>query len=1429
MNITEFKESNPAYKDVPDEVLAEKLHAKFYKDKIPLEAFKDKVMPKAGWLPTIGTAIMRGGSEAAAGLGIAAGGLVKEALRQPSVTPEGKFEVAPETEAFAEKVSDPEFQFAEETHERGQKYWQPKGRQSTAQKIVGGIAEPVLPLLAAGGSPSLYAGTKSIESAAERVRGGMSAEAAAALAPIEAGGTYAAFALPIKGVKQAVASQVAVATAEESLKLQALKLHQDDPAAKKEAAQILENFLPDIGLSALSGLGGATLLKIINSIPGAKAKWSEKFAKEPEAKPEAAPEKPIPTTPPVQPTEAKPAHAFGGMPAIDEPSLTKPMKEKVREAKQLEKERQTAEFEVWADDQGASDLSDMSLPQQEAKVAPVPSYEGIDREAKLMLPTQEGELVHMPVIMKRGNSYAGARVVGLSDVDRASIAVAKGGESFQPKSHTVAQLGEALERAGIPLERAKAHGEQLMAEIKRQHAENVQANGGKWNNPKGNALPIYPHGRPVGMTAERAIADQSVQEIQKIVDKTPDVHAEAEEPPMRASAATEEKYARMIETQKKRIASVENDPDRVHRARTIDDAKKQLKALGIKLSAERRAFTGKLTDKEFASTLRRLSAELRRAGGVSTDLAKKLNFDTKRLPFFFKKDGMQADALQAFMRERGWIPEHDAAHADEHEPGGATDLAIEKLAEEIENVGSVRHPVDIERVAEREKIKEHLDNLDKLKNPVARGVAAAGLIVASEAAKADDGSDTPTSNMLAYAGVALALGVGYANRNQIKAAMSAGLRDSLQGLFKDVKETGAKPIVDQWKAYYKIAARKVVGAAAQIVKRNKGISAHELAANPEFQANVDYIAKTYQQARWKDRENLGMSLGAAFDHWDEKDPRTREVIEAFRAAEGEEKITDFPMFSYENGGKGIEAGLIEGMKLKGQDSGQVFANFALTAFDNIARGQQIRALKNLKLPTGKPAMSQTEPGYVRIGEAWGGTLADLEGWKVHPDLVNDFKLSFDTYKPGSVSRTLMGINLAVKRSEVGLSGFHAMSLGQAKLNDIVGRAMTGDMPKFDGMAAARAVYEQGGKPVHGNLDALDLGLAKGLELTSPIEATLGKQSAYHALDVTEEALNRTGLKLGLAAKGIKEADKAIQHFTWDYLHTNFKIMTYLKEFERQAAQNPEKDLHKIAEEVAEYTNDIFGSIDWRRVGYQFKSRWGRNIAAEVFSGQGRFWMDMAMFAPDWFFATSRSWLLALPRAKDGKIVWDDRSKLYARYLVGGAMAYIAIGEALNYALSGHSMLDNESTKKNATASEQIKAKMMVDMGDGRSLQLSKHFTDFPDVLLEPGKAVANKMGVAPATALDLIMNKPYMQSPYPITYSEAPAYMSPTAAADVAAFLGKKVTPISAQALFGEGDMQDRLVRAGLGMAGIPPRGYTAEEKAAMRGAEKEKKRSERE
>jgi hypothetical protein len=287
-------------------------------------------------------------------------------------------------------------------------------------------------------------------------------------------------------------------------------------------------------------------------------------------------------------------------------------------------------------------------------------------------------------------------------------------------------------------------------------------------------------------------------------------------------------------------------------------------------------------------------------------------------------------------------------------------------------------------------------------------------------------------------------------------------------------------------------------------------------------------------------------------------------------------------------------------------------------------------------------------------------------------------------------------------------------------------------------------------------------------------------------------------------------------------------MTFTKEFERQVAKNPSKDLNQIAKEVAEYTNDVFGSLDWRRVGYQFKTKFGRDVAAQMFSGQGQFLMNLALFAPDWLFATSRTWLNALPRMDKGKIIWDDKNKLYARYLAGGAVTLFVIGEALNYQFSGHGMEDNESPKKDAGFWENLGAKTMVDMGDGRFMQLSKHFTDFPTIAIKGGQEVTNKLGVAPATLFEMVSNKQYLGSQYapPITYSED--YLSADRLRDLSEFLGKKVTPISFQAMLKYGELtQDDMQAAGLGAIGVHITGYTADQKATMKEYEKDKKERE--
>ena len=1451
MDIEDFKTMNPAYKDVPNDILASKIYDKYYKGNVDKEKYLDTVMPKAGWMDVEGNALARGLGRYESGLAVGVGGIAHA--------------------IGATGASDTMMDIANKLSERKETY-KPEGRQSTAQKIVGGVTELAPGLAATAGEVAPFAVVTALSKIPEgetnpgklAIEGGT--EYAQLSAPMSFGKS-----IPVK-VATGAATQAGIATT--GLGAEAFFLSgEKDEKSQKEAAEILHQFFPNVAASTIMGAGGAYLDAALRKVGSAAVNkfmdWLQKDGKDTptakkvaESKPAVNPadqvnEKPVadfgdkPNTPP--PASPPPVPPVAGRPPkVKTPKQAKAEKKAVEESKKAAQQAESDAFFKKADedwqqpapaqettvqaptnetvDEGQPIQTQENAPKEPVSRPVIHEYEQYkDVDGAEPVSSNEttlngnGQLVGKPkpVSLMRGDRYSNAVMSGLTNFDRIALAMtgrghtaaerAKGaevsgsgshsGESFASTTHTPEDLRAWAEGEGLDPHEMAAYGEALIAEAKRQHAENVKAGWGD-----GSILPLYPHGRPKDKTAGDVVAE-----------------------------SVPEKVAEIVEESKKEPAP--EDMDR----QQLKKLKKQIGGNTI-----------------FAKSMRNLYSELKAAGGVHPSIAKALNIDPKKFPAFFSENGKTLDGLQEWMREKGreWISESDAAHADNVETGDAKELALQLMSDELHGMlkkGShldgtrAVHPEDKVRIREREALQEYVEHLTSKLSPVQQGVAAVGLLSAADDAKADDGSDTETSRWLTYAGIAVGVGLIYKNKEFLADKTSPAIRDFIDSLRgkSEVVETGAKDIVDAWQGWL---AKSSVAAIRQMNIINSISPKMDLAsllANHKFVSGIQYIADMVEQARWKDANKRGMFIGSALDHWDLEDKATKDVYDAYRTAlkndrtpdmkqgEFEEYILDrFPMFRYDSGVGGIRAGLSQGMKFKGDTSGRVFSQYAISAIETIAQGKQIQDLKALKLPSGAEAMRQYKgDGYREIGESWGGTLHDFEGWYIHNSLVNDFKLTFKTYEPSSaIVRTIMGINLAAKRSNVSASGFHLASLWQGKAGDVMGRLLTGELPSMDWNAIDDALraYDEGGTPVLGTQDALQLIVGKGMRLDAPLEAVTGKESLYHALDTAGKMMDNAIPLSGSVARGVKEIDKVIQKYTWDRTHTGLKIMTALKEFERQQAKFPEKDLNKIAEEVAEYTNDVYGSIDWRRIGYQMTTRYGRAFAADLFSGKGQFLMNLALFAPDWLFATSRTWLNVLPKMKDGKPSFDAKNALYARYLIGSAMAMYTIGEGLNYALSGHDMTENEPDKKDPTIWERIAAKTMVDMGDGRFLVISKHYTDFPTIGLKGGQEATNKLGVAPAALLEMVSNKEYLGSKYapPITYAPNDRfYLSPQGMEDLSKFLGKKVTPISLQAMMKDGELtQEDLVQAGLGAIGVHVLGYTPDQKETMKETEKARK-----
>jgi hypothetical protein len=264
--------------------------------------------------------------------------------------------------------------------------------------------------------------------------------------------------------------------------------------------------------------------------------------------------------------------------------------------------------------------------------------------------------------------------------------------------------------------------------------------------------------------------------------------------------------------------------------------------------------------------------------------------------------------------------------------------------------------------------------------------------------------------------------------------------------------------------------------------------------------------------------------------------------------------------------------------------------------------------------------------------------------------------------------------------------------------------------------------------------------------------------------------------------------------TFGFLQTGFKINVASSEFERLVGKGLEPK--RAARLAASYTNDIFGSLDYYRVATDTDSHIMRKLGTAALNQNSRKVLQLVMFAPDWTMATFRSMAKALP----GGATDQEMMQLHRRYMVKAAIYYFTFANAVNYALSGHSIFENKNP-------------LRVELGDGRTMQFSKHDTEPLAWLQDPVGTALGKSAVVPATALKLyrshaeagVRNKPM-----------------PTPAQDLAS-IGAGLAPISIQQFIQNGVSAEDIA----GLLGMPIYGQTAEQKAAKKMKARQEKTAE--
>jgi len=321
-------------------------------------------------------------------------------------------------------------------------------------------------------------------------------------------------------------------------------------------------------------------------------------------------------------------------------------------------------------------------------------------------------------------------------------------------------------------------------------------------------------------------------------------------------------------------------------------------------------------------------------------------------------------------------------------------------------------------------------------------------------------------------------------------------------------------------------------------------------------------------------------------------------------------------------------------------------------------------------------------------------------------------------------------------------------------------------------------------------------LKVSLERGASTEEELGG-AFYGFMRDTQKFLDDSIPGAGMPMEKLIELNHKVDTLTWGRVHTGMKLNIFAEKMEslrtnnaKAHAANPDKvalmsesDVAKIA---ASFTNDIFGGLNWRRVAEASKTKVARDFALWALKPSNRRMSQFLLFAPDWTLSTVRAITGALGKGSGIKGLTNARTlaDLHRQYIARSAFYYFTVGNLINYAMSGHYIWDN-------------KDKTRLDMGDGRTMQWSKHTMETVEWLTKPGQQILNKLNFPVKEPLEQAFHTEYLSA----SGRQVPMKESRLA------HLAHGVLPITAQS-----DSPGRALASALG---TPIYGMTPQEKMA--------------
>jgi hypothetical protein len=340
--------------------------------------------------------------------------------------------------------------------------------------------------------------------------------------------------------------------------------------------------------------------------------------------------------------------------------------------------------------------------------------------------------------------------------------------------------------------------------------------------------------------------------------------------------------------------------------------------------------------------------------------------------------------------------------------------------------------------------------------------------------------------------------------------------------------------------------------------------------------------------------------------------------------------------------------------------------------------------------------------------------------------------------------------MAAKRMNVSFSAFHIKALFDAML----GAAKNPFAAVQTMYTLARGNNKALHELLHGGVgDKTDLALQGGLKVQMRKGASVDDDVSlqfYEGLRAVGKLSDRMFPGMGKIFKGVEKVNRFADVVMWEKVHAAMKLQVFSGRFDsmkanlaRYADKNPDFKMPSdvdIAKQVASFTNDSFGGLNWRRITDSVQSHWGHALAQAAFSPKGRRAMQLMLFAPDWTISTARSAFKAFGKGTGPGGVIHPRNvvDLHRNYLLRSAIMYSVVADIINMQMSGHHFWENDDPTT-------------IDMGDGRTMQWSKHSMESVHWFTKTQQQALNKLGIVPKELLSQLLGVEYLSA-----HGEAP-------------------------------------------------------------------------